>query len=399
MRNLALADLTDTDLAAMLAENETLFVEHKRGIGGDAFQVAKAICSFANTLGGWVLIGVTDGVPNATGDDGWHAVGASELTDRVREALKDNRVDPIPPFAATVRTVGDPARPLGIVRVYESDDAPHVMGNGQVFVRSVAEDRRVYRPGGVEAQTVLVDLVERGRRGDLRASDRLTDWDAPFLLGALGFVPRQALGRYVWNLPAGALGLRAAPVTGGRLEDWAVSALARDALEEAVRPLGQLGDATVEHILHISGLAARARGPMQLLPGTAERHVIASVAVDTAGILGASLIWGASSPPMEPIPVTLNGLRDALLVPLLTAVCSLLTDAELFGRSILRLNISSLDQVVEIDDAGQRTAVPGDLPIGSQISLPLSADAVELHRVADQWRGDIGRAAGFSELR
>ena len=51
VRNLALADITGDDVAAMLSENETLFVEHKANIGAEAFQVAKAMCSFANTLG------------------------------------------------------------------------------------------------------------------------------------------------------------------------------------------------------------------------------------------------------------------------------------------------------------------------------------------------------------
>lgn len=52
----------------MLDENETLFVEHKTALGGKGFQIAKAMCSFANTLGGWVLIGVTEAQPNAGPD-------------------------------------------------------------------------------------------------------------------------------------------------------------------------------------------------------------------------------------------------------------------------------------------------------------------------------------------
>ena len=51
----------------MLDENETLLVEHKSNIGAEAFQVAKAMCSFANTLGGWLLIGVTNGTPKWVG--------------------------------------------------------------------------------------------------------------------------------------------------------------------------------------------------------------------------------------------------------------------------------------------------------------------------------------------
>jgi Putative DNA-binding domain len=219
VRNLALADLTAADLDAMLAENETLFVEHKTSVGGEAFQVAKAMCSFANTLGGWVLIGVTNGAPNAGLPDGWEPVVGADLTDRVREALKENRVDPIPAFAATVRNVGE--QPVGVVRVYESADAPHVIRNGQVFVRSVAEDsnrQRVYRPGGVETQTVLIELVERGRRGELRAHDTLEQVRGPFLLSALGFTGRQFGSAFHYELSPGTIALRAAPITGARVE-------------------------------------------------------------------------------------------------------------------------------------------------------------------------------------
>lgn len=59
--NLALGELGASRevLAALLAEGETLFVEHKSGIeSGDGFQIAKAAASFANTLGGWILAGV-----------------------------------------------------------------------------------------------------------------------------------------------------------------------------------------------------------------------------------------------------------------------------------------------------------------------------------------------------
>ena len=50
------------------------------------------------------------------------------------------------------------------------------MRNGQVFVRSVAQDkdaRKVYVAGGVETQAVLLDLADRGRTGIEHARQRL----------------------------------------------------------------------------------------------------------------------------------------------------------------------------------------------------------------------------------
>jgi predicted HTH transcriptional regulator len=58
----ALIELTDADLLRMLELDESLFVEHKSDIGEDSqYQIAKAVSAFANTLGGWLLIGVHEG--------------------------------------------------------------------------------------------------------------------------------------------------------------------------------------------------------------------------------------------------------------------------------------------------------------------------------------------------
>jgi hypothetical protein len=150
------------------------------------------VCSFANTLGGWVLIGVTNGAPNVGEPDGWRPVGAAEMTDRVRQCLKTHGVDPIPAFAATVPPFCPAGRRIGVIRVYESDDAPHVMGNGQIFVRGVAQDenkQRVYRAGGVETQAVLIGLVERGRRSVAMTHERLRPQRNPFVVHELGVSP------------------------------------------------------------------------------------------------------------------------------------------------------------------------------------------------------------------
>src|SRR5436190_1568165 len=109
----ALGELTDEELAGMLKEDETLFVEHKAGIEeGEGFQVAKAAASFANTLGGWVLVGVTNCKPN-----GWIPPEQGSFVDAVRERL-DPHVTPLPSFAAAVRNLGDDQ--IGVIRIYES---------------------------------------------------------------------------------------------------------------------------------------------------------------------------------------------------------------------------------------------------------------------------------------
>jgi hypothetical protein len=398
MRNLALADVKAADLRAMLAENETLFVEHKTAIGGKGAQVAKAVCSFANSLGGWVLIGVTNGAPNAGQPRGWQPLPATDLTDRVREALKANRVDPIPAFASTVRRVN--RKPVGLVRVYESADSPHVMGTGEVYVRSVAEDanrQRIYVPGGVETQAVLVDLVERGRRGEERARELIEQRRTPVLLSALGYVFRQLHVGY--EPVTGTIALRAAPITGGRLKDWAVSTKAKSAVQRALRRLAGLpASAQVESMVNVSGLAARFTGELTLAPRV-KRHARITVAADCGGLVGASIWFPTAAVRPPAMNMTLDTLRDTVVTPLLNAVCDVLEEAELYGRSILHMRAFEVDGMIVIDDRRPGGPFPPDLPIGGDISLPLSTDRAELQQVANQWRADIGRATGYEELR
>jgi hypothetical protein len=74
------------------------FVEHK---GADPdYQLAKAVASFANQLGGWVLVNVGQGKdPRPLGAlPGWITKAASPI-DAVRDRL-DGRVHPMPPFEA-----------------------------------------------------------------------------------------------------------------------------------------------------------------------------------------------------------------------------------------------------------------------------------------------------------
>lgn len=399
MRHLALADLTDADIRAMLVENETLFVEHKTGIGGDGFQIAKAVCSFANTLGGWLLIGVTEGKPNAGSADGWQPLAPHAMTDRVRETLVSNRVDPIPPFAATVIEYGDAEQAIGVVRIYESSDTPHVMSNGQVFVRSVAMDRdlgRVYRPGGVETQAALLELADRGRIGVERAREKLIPDRAPYAAMQIGISPGHAA-----SATNALVGLRAIPVTVGTFADWAVSKRGYIAVDQAARILSRRTDgyALNPPELHASGLSVSSRSENLMLPEVEPtRDGVVTVATDAAGIVVAAIRFGVWTPSREPTRLTLNGVRDAVFVPLLGAVCSVLDAAEAYGRVILELRIGRLEQVITVDDEGGFKTIPSNLPLGGELTLPLSPDGIEIEQLANRWRADAGRAAGYMTL-
>lgn len=105
------------DVKKMLNLGETLFVEHKKdeSPAGDDLVLQKAVSAFANTYGGWLLLGVENSRP--TGAAGrWLPDGQSnvEITDDVRQRLR-GWVDPLPVFEA--RVVLTDLGPVGVVRV------------------------------------------------------------------------------------------------------------------------------------------------------------------------------------------------------------------------------------------------------------------------------------------
>lgn len=394
MRHLALADITNEDIRVMLSENETLFVEHKGNLGGEGFVIAKAAASFANTLGGWILIGVTNGEPNAGAQGGWEPVPASEITDRVRQYLAQN-VDPMPPFAATVREYGEGRQPVGIVRVYESSDAPHITGNGQVFVRSVAEDRNASSPryvvGGVDNQTTLRALVQRGQIALDHAHGKFKAGGPQWAAVGVG------ISTPFNNVADTKIALRAAPLTATRLADWAVSEAGRLALESAAMQLAKT-DTPASLRPNQSGLIAEASSgsPVEFLPDLVPRHLFASAVADSAGVVGVSLGLGAGD---EATTVTLNGFRDGLIAPLTRAVANILEAGEFYGRSVLELRIGDFAGVIRVDDEDGHKPLPHNIPYGGELSLPLAADDPALDALSQQWRGDVGRAAGYLTLR
>jgi hypothetical protein len=165
----------------MLELDESLFVEHKGDLGdGTSQQLAKSVSAFANTLGGWLLIGVTNGRPNGSTAP-WTSDRGPTLADSVRDRLR-GLVDPLPPFEAA--RLQHPDGMIGVVRVYESSDTPHVtLQSGAVFVREGAGDtdtanagkaapgargQRVYEARQIRSRQQLLDLAARGAQAERR---------------------------------------------------------------------------------------------------------------------------------------------------------------------------------------------------------------------------------------
>ncbi len=157
-RRLSMADLDEIILRRLVGEGEALFVERKReqpknGIG-------PAVASFANTLGGWLLLGVADKGGLVDFDP-----GRGDFTDKVRHLLSQ-QVDPIPPFAAAVSELD--GNRVGVIRVFESADTPHlVLSDGSVPIREPGGMRRI------QSHAELIELAKRGNEARAEARHRL----------------------------------------------------------------------------------------------------------------------------------------------------------------------------------------------------------------------------------
>ncbi len=130
----------------MLREGETLFVEFKKDIAkGTGFQIAKAAASFANTLGGWILVGVQNGQLRSD----WEPPSA-HFIDTVRQRL-EGHIDPLPSFSAAIVELD--AKKIGVIRVYESADTPHILSDGSIVVREPAQDSKLRKTRRLRARS------------------------------------------------------------------------------------------------------------------------------------------------------------------------------------------------------------------------------------------------------
>jgi len=152
----------------------------------------------------------------------------------VRQVL-DRHVEPIPPFAATV--MGEAGEAVGVVRVHESADTPHITKpDGAIYVRSVAADRR-YHSLPLESQATLFALAERGERAALEAKKLFAATRTPLMEAALRL---EHIGGGSLFIRGAAALLRAVPLTHHRMTEWAVTEEAREALFQVVTRLARV---------------------------------------------------------------------------------------------------------------------------------------------------------------
>lgn len=380
----------------MLELDETLFVEHKANLGQDsANQVIKAVASFANTLGGWLLIGIEGGTPTGN-KSSWTGDESLPLVDVVRDRLR-GEIDPLPAFEARVFQLDEGA--VGVVRVYESSDTPHiVVQSGAVFIREVAGDsdatkprkpgagargRRIYRAEQIRSREQMMELSRRGERSSARVHELIEPPGSQLPLIAASLGPRweRVSGNTLQPVASdsGLITVKAAPYTPtARFRSWATTADASAAALGAAEILASRPGLTSSWANpHPSGIWAEV--PLELA-SSPYRDALgdglpssALVVIDAAGVIGAGLRIAEPESDRRRARVTIEELANDYLRPVLQAAAQMLIAGEMLGRSWFQLDMFFLGQLVmpeTADDFGFW------IPIGTDITLPGGDDDI-----------------------
>jgi hypothetical protein len=409
----ALVELEPDDLEQMLELNETLFVEHKSDIGSEsAYGMASTVASFANTLGGWLLLGVHEGKPLET-PPFWAGDDSLPLVDVIRDRLR-GELDPLPAFEA--RVIGLEEGRVGVVRIYESSDTPHVViSSGSVFVREVAgttdasapkqpgaraRGQRSYRASQIRSRSQLLELSRRGEAATRRVDELLDPGRSLILIRdglGLRFDQVTECGWQPSVTEGGSVFVRVAPYTvPTRFRAWATTA---DGAASALRAAENLA---IRHGLANSWEVPHPAGVSVTVPlETGARHqdgagggldATASVAVDGAGIVGARLHLAGPDDARRRRWIDMSDVAKELTLPVAHAAVAILKDGEFLGRARCQVDLVGLSRTLLVQGQGNQDPA-FYVPTWHDIVLP--TDTEELTTVAELAARALARSAGI----
>lgn len=369
-RRLSMADLDEESLRRLIAEGESLFVERKQQEPKGGF--GPAMASFANTLGGWLLVGVAD-----DGSLKGYEPGAGDFTDKIRHKVS-RQVDPLPPFAADIRELD--GMKIGVIRVVESADTPHiVIGDGSVPIREPGGLRRI------QSHAELLELAKRGEQARRDARERLHT--LPYALGEIEPGEPESKSLDLTPKPRQFV-VRLVPLT--RPEGFADRLLAvqfgREA-REASRELINAPAPPNPAYRHSEGeFDQRGFKFTTTQVGTEERT---SVIADAGGVLATRIEFAqAQSTTLRP------ELVEEMIELLLSAAAKLFRGLGAQGRAIGHVLVRGFQGVGLTHQRAGSGAVPSDhIQIGVEMTLP--PDKGELSEVAHQAVNELARAAGL----
>jgi Putative DNA-binding domain len=376
LRRLALADIDQQILEQLVAHGEDLLVECKRQLPETA-KVAATVASFANTVGGWVLLGVDDEKKPV----GYKPPPKLDLQSHLGQLLR-NGLDPVPPFVAGLRDVGKVS--IGVVRVFESDDVPVVLkGSGAIYVRDAGGKHPVS-----DHRTIL-ELARRGAEARERAAARLVS--QPLVNDALSPPDAEGVVNWLGARPAHTFRtvVRIAPLTvTPQLAEWPMSRLAALECGAAAAAL-VVGDAANDKVRTLP-VEPYGRGVV----GTAERSTRvfqreeAKVVADSAGVVGAVISRKSEHTNL----VDLEQLVTRDVRPTIERLSIMLSFAEAYGSALCDLWL----------------LVPGELPVyraprrASLIHVSgefvIPADENEITALVERWRRELERTVGIDSF-
>jgi Putative DNA-binding domain len=376
IRRLSLADLDQPTLEDLVRHGEDLLVERKRDLPKPpGFGAAAA--SFANTLGGWILLGIDD----KTGAvHGWEKPERLDLQSHLGSVLRA-QVDPLPPFVCDMREVD--GEPIAVIRVFPSVDSPHIVrGTGAVYVRSSKGKEPV------DDHRTLLELARRGEDADRRARERLPA--LPVVARLLKAPDNQMVDDTQTEIRFIA---RAAPLTvTPALTEWPLTRKAGDwcvrFTESLLPPVGLPGGFVFPRegpYLEPFGRAIAARLTQERGAGGKDGVLIVA---DSGGVVGVELRRGAESGDRPTI--LLEPILDEEIRPLVMTLAALLYEAEAYGRAIVDLWIVFPPEGFA---HGQSRAISRHLHVSGELTIP--ADESEAAALAVAWHREIQREAGI----
>jgi Putative DNA-binding domain len=376
LRSLAMADvLADEDVRRRLVKHgENELVERKREPPKPPKLGAEA-ASFANTLGGWLLLGVDD-ERNVVG---WDPGGRVDIQSHLGNRLR-NEVDPLPSYLA--ERVELDGKGFVVVRIFEADVPVIVRGTGVIYVRD---------SGGKQPVTdhrIVLALASRGAGAREKAEGRLgslpliarvlgppdapEEWRAPPLEGHVRTVVRAAQHAVT-----------------PQFADWPISSRGAHACYGAAEYLSEMVYGPVSFppsvTPHGRGVIARA----QPLDASAALHPWGAIVVaDSGGVIGACLTAPYSAGPGLP----LHELRRDHLRPTINAVASMLRQGEAFGQAAIDLWVVVSSPVLL---GGQWLPEGAMFHCGGEVVIPADEDG--LHALGRRWEREIARSVGIAE--
>ena len=133
--NKDISEIEYGDLEKLIENNvsEGWFIEYKGSFPNNK-KIANSIASFANSEGGWYIVGIEEN-ENESGPSEIIGINLDEFkkpADKITNIIKDN-IDPIPYFESKIVEISENKVVL-IVHVFEGNDAPYIC-DGRVYIR------------------------------------------------------------------------------------------------------------------------------------------------------------------------------------------------------------------------------------------------------------------------